>query len=348
MSVSRGTSAAVSPACLAGLESRVRRRRRPAAPRRTRTRRWRAMAWRRASCRRRARRRRRRANGRVTILGDRAAFGAAQPSTLRTHPAGGQRRENRFGRSPAQARRALAHGLIRARRRGRLRSRARKCAAPSGAGCAASGRPSADTTRRSGQYEGVQPALERHQGAKYRTGFTPVSGPQSRPVSAPCLGLADSGTPSLRPKPEPAIDLPLYALPSCTRRVGPYTGSVSMDACYRPGPVMPGSGYVARPACWSLCSAHRRPRTVAPERGDLHEGHRADPAAQLPAVPQPRRRRADVADDLRRGAAVGARHQDAHSHRPARRRHAAVVRREEHRHPAASRAIRRSATRRSR
>ena len=37
---------------------------------------------------------------------------------------------------------------------------------------------------------------------------------------------------------------------------------------------------------------------------------------------------------LRRSAALGARHQAAHRHRPARRRDAAVVRREEHRHPA--------------
>ena len=36
---------------------------------------------------------------------------------------------------------------------------------------------------------------------------------------------------------------------------------------------------------------------------------------------------------VRRGAAVGARHQAAHRHRPARRRHAAVVHGEEHRHP---------------
>ena len=54
----------------------------------------------------------------------------------------------------------------------------------------------------------------------------------------------------------------------------------------------------------------------------------------LPAVPQPGRRRADVADHLRGGAAVRARHQGAHGHGPARRRDAAVVRREEHRHPA--------------
>ena len=42
----------------------------------------------------------------------------------------------------------------------------------------------------------------------------------------------------------------------------------------------------------------------------------------------------DVALDLRGGPAVGARHQAAHRHRPARRRDAALVRREEHRHPA--------------
>ena len=45
------------------------------------------------------------------------------------------------------------------------------------------------------------------------------------------------------------------------------------------------------------------------------------------------RRRADVALHLRRGAALGARHQAAHRHRPARRRDAALVCREEHRHP---------------
>src|SRR6187401_3328557 len=45
------------------------------------------------------------------------------------------------------------------------------------------------------------------------------------------------------------------------------------------------------------------------------------------------RRGADVAPHLRRGAAVGARHQTAHWNRPSRGRDAAVVRREEHRHP---------------
>ena len=50
--------------------------------------------------------------------------------------------------------------------------------------------------------------------------------------------------------------------------------------------------------------------------------HRADGVAPMSLV------------DLRGGAAVGARHQAAHRHRPARRRDAAVVRREEHRHPA--------------
>ena len=59
-----------------------------------------------------------------------------------------------------------------------------------------------------------------------------------------------------------------------------------------------------------------------------------DSAAQLPELPSARRRRADVARHLRRSAAVGARDQAAHRHRPARRRDAAVVHREEHRHPA--------------
>ena len=49
--------------------------------------------------------------------------------------------------------------------------------------------------------------------------------------------------------------------------------------------------------------------------------HRADGVAPMSLV------------DLRRGAAVGARHQAAHRHRPEGRRDAAVVRREEHRHP---------------
>ena len=79
-------------------------------------------------------------------------------------------------------------------------------------------------------------------------------------------------------------------------------------------------------------------------RGDVHQGHRADPSAQLPALPHPERRRADAADDLRGRAAVGARHQDADRPGSARGRDAAVVRREEHRHPALQERSRRSAT----
>ena len=71
-----------------------------------------------------------------------------------------------------------------------------------------------------------------------------------------------------------------------------------------------------------------------PGRRHLHEGHRADPAAQLRELPSARRRGADVARHLRGRAAVGARDQAAHRHRPEGRRDAAVVRREEHRHPA--------------
>ena len=76
-------------------------------------------------------------------------------------------------------------------------------------------------------------------------------------------------------------------------------------------------------------AAHRRA-----ERSHLHQAHRAHPAAQLPELPSPRRRGADVAHHLRRSAAVGARDQAAHRHRAAGRRDAAVVHREEHRHPA--------------
>ena len=68
-------------------------------------------------------------------------------------------------------------------------------------------------------------------------------------------------------------------------------------------------------------------------RSHLHQAHCADSSAQLRELPSARRRRADVAAHLRRGAPVGARDQAAHRDRPARRRDAAVVRREEHRHP---------------
>ncbi len=49
--------------------------------------------------------------------------------------------------------------------------------------------------------------------------------------------------------------------------------------------------------------------------GHVHQGRRADPSALLRHVPSHRRNRADVADDLRRGAAVGARDQDARRRR---------------------------------
>ena len=60
---------------------------------------------------------------------------------------------------------------------------------------------------------------------------------------------------------------------------------------------------------------------AVPARSHLHKRHRADSAAELPELPSPGRRRADVADHLRRGAAVGARHQAADRHRP----HAGVM-----------------------
>ena len=65
-------------------------------------------------------------------------------------------------------------------------------------------------------------------------------------------------------------------------------------------------------------------------RCDVQQGHRADPATRLRAVPPARRRRADVADRLRGGPPLGARHPGAHPGP----RDAAVVRRQEHRHPA--------------
>ena len=51
----------------------------------------------------------------------------------------------------------------------------------------------------------------------------------------------------------------------------------------------------------------RRGRLLAsiPASGDLREGHRAHPAAELPVVPPARRGRPDVAGDLRGGPAVG-------------------------------------------
>ena len=62
-----------------------------------------------------------------------------------------------------------------------------------------------------------------------------------------------------------------------------------------------------------LCGARRGARPGDQGRGhraggrDVHQGHRADPAAQLPELPPARPGGADVAPHLRRGAAVGAR-----------------------------------------
>ena len=67
-------------------------------------------------------------------------------------------------------------------------------------------------------------------------------------------------------------------------------------------------------------------------RGDLHEGHRADPAAELPELPPPELHGADVADDLRRGPPLGAQHQAADQRGERRRQDAALVHRQDHRH----------------
>ena len=61
---------------------------------------------------------------------------------------------------------------------------------------------------------------------------------------------------------------------------------------------------------------------------DLHQGRRADPSALVRDLSSAGRNGADVADDLRGCAAVGARHQDAHR----RARDAAVPHRQDHRH----------------
>ena len=67
--------------------------------------------------------------------------------------------------------------------------------------------------------------------------------------------------------------------------------------------------------------------------GDVHEGRRADPAAELPELPPPELGRADVAPHLRGGAALGAQHQAAHRAQEPHGRHAALVHREGRRHP---------------
>ena len=68
--------------------------------------------------------------------------------------------------------------------------------------------------------------------------------------------------------------------------------------------------------------------TARAAAGDLHEGRRAHPAAQLPALPSPRLDRADVAPDVSGCAAVGALDQ-AEGRRA---RDAAVAHRSQHRH----------------
>ena len=96
------------------------------------------------------------------------------------------------------------------------------------------------------------------------------------------------------------------------------------------------SGALAVAVAAAVMAAPAAAQTAEPaaaRRGDLHEGHRADPAAELPEVPPARLAGPDVADRLRRGAAVGARHQVPH--RPPRPdgRDAALVHREGRRHP---------------
>ena len=61
--------------------------------------------------------------------------------------------------------------------------------------------------------------------------------------------------------------------------------------------------------------------------------HRAHPAAELSGVPSRRRRRADGARHVRRREAVGQVDEDADRSAQPARRDAAVLRREEHRHP---------------
>ncbi len=108
------------------------------------------------------------------------------------------------------------------------------------------------------------------------------------------------------------------------RRIDAYDEQDSLEVCLGVGRARSGRDR----------SATGSGRIGWQRRSDLYQRHRADSAAQLPELPSAGRRRADVARHVRRRAAVGARDQAAHRHRAARRRDAAVVRREEHRHPA--------------
>ena len=76
-----------------------------------------------------------------------------------------------------------------------------------------------------------------------------------------------------------------------------------------------------------------RGRAGRRRRRDVHEGRRADPAAELPELPPPELGRADVAPHLRRSAALGAQHQAAHRSPEPYGGHAALVHREGRRHP---------------
>src|SRR5262245_45035319 len=91
--------------------------------------------------------------------------------------------------------------------------------------------------------------------------------------------------------------------------MAPATLEVRLEYSFRPVPSIPCRVPALRPrrraagvrACGGANAAD----------GHLHQGRRADPPAIVCDLPPPRPVRADVAADLRRGAAVGALDQDA-------------------------------------
>ena len=84
-----------------------------------------------------------------------------------------------------------------------------------------------------------------------------------------------------------------------------------------------------RRRCRRIDSGNRAESAAGARAGHVHERRRADSVAIVRQVPSSRRDRADVADDLRRRASVGAVDEEAGQQA----RDAAVVPRQDHRHP---------------
>ena len=231
----------------------------------------------------------------AAIVGPVAGLGRLQPGGADARPRGAREGTGAWAVSSAPASRTIATG-------------------PSTARLARAIPPSS----RRGSMCAAHPALRDMTGRAVRpAGFGPVASRGAVRVTEPAAGRKTAAWLFTDPRPIRRMQEPAG---------GPHDGTPPAPRARRDSAITRGGAMaiarltnpVAAGVLMALASAPLAAQTppVPPPAGGgsghLHEAHRADPAAQLPAVPQPRRRRADVAHDLRGSAALGARDQAAH------------------------------------